>query len=264
MTSSAKFLTNRVEELKQHVILDKCDSLDFDNYSDLYSRVIDSFSNGELDNVYSSPFLSSLDREERSRVLSTCRNYFDLCFPYGKVEEWRVNIDPIFSENLDLYLITLFSNFDVLLEVMKYGGESSLNFLRRLYKYELYSDMSAVDYFKSKISDIDTLKQVLIELGQDDNLFSKMSLKQKVVLATYPKGNLYEEHSDGTSNMISPNTLGLKIVKRHDDTVDEENFDFKRFLSLASDYDFFVDSVTNNYLESCFGNSFDIFDVSKK
>ncbi len=254
ITNSAQFLKKRVDDIKQQVILNECKDIDFDDHNDLYSRIINSFSLGTLDSVYSSPFLNNLDPEKKNELLSLGRKYFDLCFPYGDKKNWSQYVDSYFGDNLDLFLIVLLSNYDILLEILHYGGESCLELLRDFGMIGMYDDMSALDYFKTQISDIDVLKQVLIELGQNDNLYSKFSFKQKSLLATYPVGNLCEKKEDGSFETVSPNMLGLKIVKKVNKDASIDTFDFNKFLKLISDNNFFVDAVTDNYLEGNFGS----------
>lgn len=250
MEKSAKFISKRLDDLKQATILNNLANIDFENEYDLYNQIIVSFQNGELDSVYSSPFLNSLSEDEKQDLLKKCRKYFSLCFADGDVDNWLESADSYHGIDFNLFLMEIFSNFDILLEILKYGGEDSLEQLVRFQNIDLYSDESAISFFRSKFFDDDTLKQVLIELGQKDNLFGKLSDEQKAILCTYPQGNLCTVDEDGSSRMISPISLGYKVTEKILGDVDFETFNYDEFVDVAADMDKFIDAVTEIYLEN--------------
>lgn len=250
MEKSAKFISKRLDNLKQATLLNNLANIDFDNEFDLYNQIIISFQKGELDDVYSSPFLNSLSEKERQELLKKCRKYFSLCFVDGDIDNWLESTDSYYGADFDLFLMEVFSDFDILLEVLKYGGEDCLKQLVRFQNMDLFPDESAMSFFRSKFLDLDTLKQVLIELGQKDNCFGKLSDEQKAVLCTYPQGNLFTIDEDGSSRMISPISLGIRVTEKLLGRVDPLSFDYDEFVDISSDIEKFVDAVCEIYLEN--------------
>ena len=58
---------------------------------------------------------------------------------------------------------------------------------------------SVIDYLRSSFGNDDLLKDILLEMSEDDGVYKDLNVEQKRILCTYPKGVLYR---DENSSMV--------------------------------------------------------------
>ena len=181
----------RLEKLKQVVILNYLDTIDFDKTKDFYDLIMKSLFQGDFDYIFLSKNLVGIDIEERTEIFQLARKYKSLCFYLGDFNHWADSIGGEYLADLDLVGMKLLDNYDFLLGLAKDGGEDLLKQLLAFQDSPMAREGSVIDFLRNCFENDSLLKEILFEFTNENGLFQAFSDEQKRILCTYPEGVLY-------------------------------------------------------------------------
>ncbi len=205
----------RLEQLKQFILLNYLDIIQFDNAKDFYNVLMEKVFQGEFDHSFLSQSLMGVDVEERREIFQLAKKYKSLCFYMGDFSYWADSIGGVYLADLDLVSMKVLDNYDFLLGLAKDGGEHLLELLLSFQDSRMAQEGSVIDFLRNRFVDDDTLRKILFEMSKDDGEYKEFTNSQKRILCTYPNGVLYhvgddsiEIHSlDEIKNSIEKETL---------------------------------------------------------
>lgn len=242
---NVKFATGRLESLINATILENCSSINFDSAYGLYDSMISLFSAGRFDSIFNSPAFTDLNTDERRNLLKSGRKYLNLCFGNGGVGNWADYAAKHYSGDFDLFFMQLLDNFDLLLTVLRYGKEDSMDFLSELDSIKGNFDESIFDKLRLSFPNKSTLIQSLIMLGQKSNMFSEYPIAYKKSLCENPNGVLFT--SDGENiDIKSPFSVSFDIYSSITGETNPDKFNYDKFKKCLKDselYNYAVESL---------------------
>ena len=242
-----KSYSRQLSDFENSIILNKCESIDFDSEYSLYDHIIKAFSNGELDVIYNSSVFNDLSVDEKSNLLKDGRRYFDLCFAKGGIDNWSEYCSNKFNGDSSLCVMSVLKNFDSLLTILRYGGEDALRMLMSF--VDSSSDESIFDTLAVYFPNKEIFEQAMIELGQSDTNYSCYSNKYKKLLCEYADGVLYKKEGNDYS-FRSALSVGLDIRRIITGEDDFDTFNFDDYRKLISDESLFVEALSTLSLEN--------------
>jgi len=247
---NSKFATNRLETLKQCTILDDCCNINFDNNYDLYNSMIKLFADGNFDAVFNSSAFNDLNTDERRMLLENGRKYLYLCFGQGGIDNWPEYASSKYGGDFDLCFINVLKNFDILLTILRYGKEDSMNLLSSLNESRENKDYSIIDELRMFFPKNDILIQSMIEMGQSTNAFSLYPDSYKRLLCEFSDGLLYEKRDDNEFVLKSPLSVSLCINKKINGDADIDTFSYDEYKKAISDNEQFTDAIMGIYYDN--------------
>lgn len=239
---NTKFATGRLELLKQSAILDNCAGINFDSSYDIYNSVIRLFVEGNFDPIYNSPAFKDLTTDERRKLLKDGRKYIELCMGNGGIGNWAEYASKYCGDDYDLCFISIFRNFDILLTILRYGKEGSMELLSSLNSSKGDFEGSIIDELKLYFPDENIMIQAMIEMGQRTNAFSQYPDSYKRLLCKFSNGVLYIKENDEYL-FRSPLSIALDVRKKISGETIPDTFDYDKYKELINDPDEFTDAI---------------------
>ena len=181
----------RLEQLKQFVLLNYLESIQFDNAKDFYNVLMEKVFQGEFDHSFLSESLMGVDIEERKEIFQLAKKYKNLCFYLGDFSYWTESIGGVYLADLDLVSMKVLDNYDFLLGLARDGGEHLLELLNTFQDSPMAQEGSVIDFLRNRFGDDDTLRSILLEMSKENGEYKDFSDSQKRILCTYPEGVLY-------------------------------------------------------------------------
>lgn len=183
----------RLENLKQIVLLNYLDSIDFEKSKDFYNILMEKVFHGDFDYCFLSKSFAGADEEEKKEVFHLARKYQSLCFYKGDFQYWADSIGGVYASDLDFVSMRVLDHYDFLLGLVRDFGEDVLKLLKSFENSSMSLEGSVIDYLRNCFENDDLLKEILMELSKEDGDYKDFNLEQKRILCTYPKGVLYRE-----------------------------------------------------------------------
>lgn len=211
----------RLEKLKQIVILKDLDTIDLNKKKNFYKKIIEKVMNGELNHSFLSESLKNTEKEDQKKAFDLAKKYKDLCFYQGNIKYWADSIGGIYLDDLDFVTMKILDNYDFLLGLAKEGGEPLLKELESFQNSTMSKEGSIIDYLRNSFPNDKVLIEVLLELFSKEGQFKTLNKTQKRILCTYPKGILFKEENHNIQK-LSYNTLVKNIEKETE--LSTENF----------------------------------------
>ena len=232
----------RLEKLKNAMILNHLEDIDFNNederalaYESLLSRTI---IDGEFDDIFLSQELDGLDEEEKNKIFDLSRKYSFLCFYRGNIDYWLDSVEGITLGNEDTTVEILLSNYNYLIRLAKNGGEKVLSFLSKFNSNAAFENDAIIAQLLLRFSDDDTLEKVLIEMVSEDGLYNGYTDTQKIIMCDSPDGVLYRKNEDGVIELISCKEISNLYAGENSYSMkDIDSNEFKKFIEeIHTDY----------------------------
>lgn len=234
----------RLEKLKDVMILNNLAEVDLDNKSNYYDTLLYKTFNGEFDDSFLSNNLDGLNDTERNEVLSLARKYNYLCFYLGEFENWVDSVEGVTLLDLDLISEKLLDNYDYLIK-LALNGEDVLKFLGKFQNNELFKKGSVIALLRNGFYNDDVLESILIEMSKADGNYKEFNDNQKIILCNYPLGVLYRVVGEDT-NIISLEELKKMITIK---LIGEEDSSFDIGSIEDSEFEEVISSIyTDNYI----------------
>lgn len=256
MACSVEFSNGRINKLLDYVIKNHCLEINFDDHHDVYEHMLASFKSGELDDIYTNPFLLKLDDNKKMSLFSVARKYLSLCFDNNGINNWT-NSDNLsqFGDDCDFFFKEVFDNFDNLLEILYYGGEDVLKLLSQ-FETTNCDGQSIVSYIKDCFPSEDIFKEMIISMASKYNGYKNYSVAQKKALCENANGVLYKENENGTIYLYGPGTVSLNIRQAITGEIDRDTFNEDRFVRIISDNDMFEQALRDiNFRNGSFSSA---------
>ena len=234
----------RLEKLKDVMILNHLAEVDLDNKSNYYDTLLYKTFNGEFDDSFLSNNLDGLNDTERNEVLSLARKYNYLCFFFFFFENWVDSVEGVTLLDFDLISEKLLDNYDYLIK-LALNGEDVLKFLGKFQNNELFKKGSVIALLRNGFYNDDVLESILIEMSKADGNYKEFNDNQKIILCNYPLGVLYRVVGEDT-NIISLEELKKMITIK---LIGEEDSSFDIGSIEDSEFEEVISSIyTDNYI----------------
>ena len=218
----------RLETLKQATIENYLTEIDSNN--DLYEVLINKLVEGKLDNWFYAPELNHLDGEKRREVFELARDFASLCFFQGDVNQWLESVEGVSLEDMGYTCMKILDNYNFLLNLANQGGLEALKEVERfgtsnyLNGPEIYgTDVpSIIEKLRNNFADDELLISILRKMTFDP-AYQDLSTDEKVILCSYPEGNLYTFSEDDNIIFLNPEKIkkNLAIEKLLEEKTEE-------------------------------------------
>ena len=195
------FCVQRLEKLKQEVLLDYLSDIDLDNPKSLYDAIMKNLFSGKLEDLFLSESLKGLSQEQRKEVFQLARNYQTLCFYKGDFSYWADSIDGVYLSDLELVAIKVLDNYEFLLRLARNVGENVLKQMLFFQNSPMSNGGSVVNFLRNTFEDDDILEKTLIEMSDKDGIFKDLDNTQKRIICSYPEGIIYHIRRSKHGNM---------------------------------------------------------------
>lgn len=207
----------RLERLKQGVIEKYLTEIDFDN--GIFEILINKLVEGELDNWFYAPELNDLEGEKRQNVFALAHAHSGLCFYQGDVNQWLESVEGGSLEDMGYTCMKILDNYNFLLNLANQGGLEALKEVERFdtSKYlngpEIYSTdvPSVIEKLRNNFADDQLLLSIILKMTKDSE-YKDLSIDEKVILCSYPEGNLYCFSDDDEISFIKPETIKKSLA----------------------------------------------------
>lgn len=197
----------RLEKLKQAIIVNFTDKIDYNNRIDLYDTLLEKVFAGSFDDMFLSDYVDKNDKD----IFELARKYNSLCFFEGDSIYWVDSVEGVYLSDLDLITIKLLDNYDFLLRIAKENGEDSLKQLVELQETEVFEDKIIVDYLRNSFVSDDILIDTIKAMSNPNGDYKDFSNEQKALLCLYPEGILYRVREDKKVESVPVSNLISKI-----------------------------------------------------
>lgn len=233
----------RVNKLKQYVILNYCKELDFNDEYSIYTSVLEHFSNGELDLLLELDSFNDLSLNAKNDLIKLVSSYNSLCFCKGKFENWLYSVEGRVLDKSVVFM-TIFDNYDFLVNLAKKGGKNVLELIESFDFSEI--ETSPIDYLRNTFGeDEDVLKNILLEMAKDNSKYNIFDTKEKSYLLSHPQGTLFEKENDEV-RIVDPidlnNNINERVITEYVDFY-LENRKNNRILAINNMYEEYIAKV---------------------
>lgn len=238
----------RLEHFKQETILHYLEYIDLDYNMDLYDIMLRAVVYGDFIDSFFEDYFKELDDKEKNKLIKLFQENVSLCFARGDINYWSDSIEGITLQDMDLIVLKLFNHFDYLMDLIKDGGDNTIDLLKKIQKSSLFNNSSVIDILRNNFLDGDALKKCLLELSLENSSYNNLSEEQIGVLFTYPNNILYRREDD---NIIITDSLDLekRIAYYLGDQELVKNGDLASLINIIGD-ELFEDTISNMYLDS--------------
>lgn len=237
----------RLEKLKNEVLVKYLDDIDVDQEMDLYDKLIEHFTSGDLDDIYENSELKDMSIEDKKKVLEVIHKYQNVVFYDKNPEYWIDSIDGIPVTDYNLITYQLLDNFDLLIRLYLKAGEESLKILNDFDKYEGYErSLSTIETIKRSFVNDEVLIEVFSKLTDFYDIFTDNEVR---TLINYAEGTLYY-YEDSDIKITNPLDLGKDIYSRMNTNPINESNDLKEvFHNFFLNEDGVHDAVEDMYYD---------------
>ena len=222
----------RLENLKQVVILNHLEKINFDKTKTFYDIMMESVFHGDFDHSFLSKSLMNVSVDDKKKYFELGRKYKDLCFYLGDFHYWADSIEGVYVKDFDLVSMKLLDHYDFLLGLAKDGGEEVLQLLMSL---------------RNSFENDETLVYFLQEMAKKDGKFKDLNNDQKCILCTYPKGVLYEIGEEDKIEEVPTSLLVQNLEKAYSNKLSSISQDFRDLRGLLSNNQRFEEAVLKLY-----------------
>lgn len=231
----------RVGILKDAAVSRYTDEIEYNEPLSHYDVMMEHFVKGDLDDVFLTDAAVGMSDKERRELFDLVREYNGLVFAKGDVDYWIDSLENTFVADFDMIAYTIFDCYDYLLELAKVGGRKVLDQLTALREHDELRDVAIIEYLRNTFIDDRALSAIVLEMSEEDSLYSVFSNEQKGILLNYPEGTLYS-YGNGNINITSPLVLAARLYNDYNadltgeliGEIDENNLD--ESLNILSDF----------------------------
>ena len=230
--------SERLDKLLDATILNYYDSVDSDNYMDLYDKMFEHLVDGDFNDSFICPKLDEADEETKKKVFDLAKKYSSLCFYDGDVSYWADSVEGFGVLDLDTLSIRILDNYNFVLETAYEYGEEALDFINKFKSSNMAAESALIDYLRNTFGDDKALKKTIYEFTKEDSIYKGLDEYQREILFTYPNGIIYKYNSQGKLEFSSKEYLLGELSKR---SMDEDTYRINSISQMAEylgDYDF--------------------------
>ena len=230
--------SERLDKLLDATILNYYDSVDSDNYMDLYDKMFEHLVDGDFNDSFICPKLDEADEETKKKVFDLAKKYSSLCFYDGDVSYWADSVEGFGVLDLDTLSIRILDNYNFVLETAYEYGEEALDFINKFKSSNMAAESALIDYLRNTFGDDKALKKTIYEFTKEDSIYKGLDEYQREILFTYPNGIIYKYNSQGKLEFSSKEYLLSELSKR---SMDEDTYRINSISQMAEylgDYDF--------------------------
>lgn len=202
----------RLEKLKQEVILKNLMDINLDKNKNLYEVMMKDLFQGNLDEYFLSNSLKDVEEDEKKEIFQLGREYQGLCFYKGEFFYWTDSIDGVYLNDLDLVCARVLDNYDYLLGLIKDGGEEVVKMILPFQTSFMGKEGSVIEYLRNTFMDDSVLKSILLEMVKKDGIFKDLDTQEKRLLCTYPEGVLFYQ-KNGKIEMRSFDKIKEEVLE---------------------------------------------------
>ena len=135
----------RLEHFKQETILHYLEYIDLDYHMDLYDIMLRAVVYGDFIDSFFEDSFKELNDEDKNKLIKLFQENVSLCFARGDINYWLDSIEGITLQDMDLIVLKLFNHFDYLMDLIKDGGDNTIDLLNKIQKSSLFNNSSVID-----------------------------------------------------------------------------------------------------------------------
>ncbi len=243
------FKIKSLEKLKSEVLTKYLNDINLDFEMDLYDKVVDHFTLGDLDLVFDNYTLRNKSVFDKKKILNIVHKYQNMCFYNKNKNYWTDSIPIVPIEDYNLILYELLENFDLLVKIYLNAGEDALKLIYDIDKENFYDNsLSVVENLKKSFVNEEVLLRMLKRITSDEE-FNLLSSSQKRILLNYAEGILYT-YNDHNIKIVNPTEVSSKIYFNATNEPIEKIKDRKEHLkNFYKKIDNFSEIIENIYYE---------------
>lgn len=197
-----------INNLKQYVIIKYFNEIDFNDEYSIYNCILKHFLNDEIDYLLDFSLFDDMSDIEKENLLNIASDYKFLCLFNNDINNWLYSIEEKTSDYMYIFM-TIFDNYDYMLNLLKIGGKDVLELLKSFFFGEF--NTSVIEYLRNSFGvDDEVLKKVLIEMAKPNSKYGIFNTLEKSMLCTHPQGTLYLKEQE-INVLVDPDTINDKI-----------------------------------------------------